>query len=567
MNALPLLVLATLCLTILPATPSAVAGPPVVNSCSFDAPAGTMAPPCTFVCNKGDRIYVSAQTTATGSQWPALRARCGGAEAFCQSSYSCSGSSPTVATRDDVGTCVAETVSVRGTCTASGAPTDVGSIQREAERQVAQAWNTVQPHYDSVMRQAGSATWWADLLVRSYAEEAQLLGANLPSSCSTVRTNDCQFPCLPGDRIHVRVQGWLGPWLGTVSGTATCGGQSTSCADYMDCHATSPGLAGAAAVGLCSAATEFRATCWSAREGQPSMVEGAVWGAVGTALGVANQGAGIALATADSVSDHDRDTHRAPEEATSNSDPLNAASRPTSDDDGDGIQNKDERSRAHAASALVANAFVRTTASDRVTFHFGHSGARATVRSPEGNVMTITYVATQASAGCPPAVAIGVPDLSPCLAPPVVATFSLAGDHVASRRAFEPATSVPASAFVVSCPPRASGRCLEGVGLDGTWTFVPATQAPRATLQPKAPAGFAAVLGGKTFKDVAADSGDILGTGNGQNTRDGLMPLRLWNWHLQAAGSTYQACSGGVAAPCYLESQPQESVLGSRQYL
>ena len=533
--------------------PPAAAGPPVGNACPSTAAATGPAVPCVFVCYAGDTLHVSVQTTASGDQYPAISASCGGAYVRCQSSQSCSASSSSTSSSTTVGTCIVETGNALGWCSAGGA-SGVG----------------LPPAVNDALGLAGAVVAAGQLLATTTVRQASdtaALGPDAATSCAAYYLNSCQFPCLAGDYVVVRVQAFRSGG-GTYWGSGTCGGASASCSDWWPCTATSSTQASGPSVGTCTTDMVSVAICYSRRAQPPqeTAIQTAM-GAAGLAVGTALWGAGVALGTADSVSDHDRDSHRAPEEATSNSDPLSAASRPTSDDDGDGIQNRDERSRAHAASGLIANALVRTTSSDRVTFHFGHPGARATVRSPEGNVMTITYVSTQAAAGCPPAVAIGVPDLSPCLAPPAVATFSLAGDFVGARRASEPGTAVPASAFVVLCSPRASGRCLDGVGIDGTWTFFPATQAARATLQPKAPAGFAAVLGGKTFVDVAADSGDILGTGSGQNSRDALMPLRLWNWHLQGAGTTYQACSGGLVAPCLADSPQQERMLESRQYI
>ena len=413
--------------------------------------------------------------------------------------------------------------------------------------------------------------WWAaaeaDLVARQglrAAQETAGLGADAPFSCTAFYLNDCFFPCLPGDRVVVRATFYT-TWNGLIYGAASCGGAHAVCDDWVPCSATSAGTAAPpAGVGTCTSSRNTFAICYAIRGTPPTETVGE---AAQTAIDIVNAVPGIVLGAVDGVSDHDRDTHRAPEEVTSNSDPLNAGSRPTSDEDGDGVQNKDERSRVHATSTLVANALARTTSADRVTLHFGHSGARATVRSPEGNVMTITYVATQASAGCPPAVAIAVPDAAACLAPPAVATFSLSGDLVSARRAEQPAVSIPAGAFVVSCGIRAAGRCLEGVGMDGTWTFVPATQAASLMNQAKLPAGFVAVIGGKTYSDVSPASGDIRGSGNGEENRDPLMPLRVWNWHHQAAGTTLHACSGGLGSSCLLDSSPQEAPLESRQYL
>ena len=557
MRAFPLLAFASLCLTLVPLLPSAVAGPPLLDSCPVESAPGTYATACTFVCNRGDRLSVDAQTTAGGDQWPRLRATCGGVTVVCQAYRSCSATSTDAATSEGLGTCMAETVSVRGTCSAAGGVTD----PNEALRQVDNARRQVEPYAGLALAYAD----WASKVGGMVAGEVVAAGPSAATMCTTAVLDDCQFACAPGDRVHVRAQGYMQD-VWDVWGSASCGGAAVSCSGWIVCEAASPGYAGLPGVGTCSSAGHLRATCWAAHEGQVDVAAGLAFGAAGLAVGTALWGAAVALGAVDSASDHDRDSHRAPEEITSHSDPLNGGSRPWTDDDADGVANRDERSRLHAASGLVANALARTTSSDRVTFHFGHAGARATVRSPEGHVMTVVYASAQTGPGCPPAVAIAVPDASPCTAPPAVATFSLAGDFAGARRAHEPGVAVPASAFVVLCSARASGRCLDGVGMDGTWTFVPATQAARATLQPKAPAGFAAVLGGKTFVDVAADSGDIQGGGSGQNTRDALMPIRLWNWHVQGWGATYHACSGGVAAPCSVESQPQESLLSSRQY-
>ena len=425
MRPLPLLAAASLLLTLLPFVPTAAAVPS--GACPILFTSEVPAQSCTFVCFPGQRLYVFADTTASGFQWPRLRATCGGAEAVCQAQGGCTAYSPDAATSQGIGLCIAETLYVRGFCATDGPP-------------------------------EAPATW--------------------------------------------------------AAGFALATGQEVA------------------------------------------------WDAYATAVGLANGAVALAL-------DSDRDGFQVHTEVQGNSDPTNAASKPTNDDDGDGLQNKDERSRAHALTGAVGNPAVRTGTLDRATFHFGHAGARATLRSPEGYAMTMVYLPPPgASPGCPPTITVSVPDLSPC-SPPVVATFRLDGVLVGARRADAPSVAVPASSFLVHCTPRVGvpGACLGNVGADGTWHVAPATQAPRASLQPRLPAGFELSIQGKTFNDVAPDGGDIATTGTGQSSRDALMPLRLWNWHHQPAGSTYQACSGGLAAPCLFESPPPEGLLESRLYL
>ena len=257
--------------------------------------------------------------------------------------------------------------------------------------------------------------------------------------------------------------------------------------------------------------------------------------------------------------DQDGDGVKESDEARGHSDPTRPQSTPSSDDDGDGVANRDEASRLHASGVITGPA-VRVTASDRVTFHFGAPGATATVRGPGGERMSVTYLPGEGQ-DCPGSVPRVVGDVVEDCTRPVVATFDLAGGLVSARAASDPSLAVDASAFRVSCSAGARLACLLDAAMDGTWVVTPAQQAPRASAQAKVPAGWAATLGGKTFVDVASDSGDITTGGSGQNSRDALMPVRLWNWHTQAPGTTYAACSGGLAAPCATEAPPQESAL------
>ena len=264
--------------------------------------------------------------------------------------------------------------------------------------------------------------------------------------------------------------------------------------------------------------------------------------------------------------DADRDGHNDTHEARSWSDPTSAASTPDADDDGDGIANRNETSRAHAAGAVRSPA-VRVAATDTVTAHFGAPGATLRLTSPGGARMSVTYLPT-AGGACPGAPPRPVPDVAAdCQAAnaPAVATFDLAGTFLGARRADDPSVAIPTSRFLVACAdPRDGGAiadCLVGTAADGSWLLEPAHQAPRASAQPRTPAGMQVTIGGKTFHDVAPDSGDLTAGGNGQNSRDALMPLRLWNWHKQADGATYAACSGGLASPCLIDAPPQESLL------
>ena len=286
---------------------------------------------------------------------------------------------------------------------------------------------------------------------------------------------------------------------------------------------------------------------------------------VGTAVGLALWAAGTALGTADPyvrlAQDHDGDGYTTASEILGKSDPNSGASRPWSDDDGDGVQNQNEQSRAHAMGYLT-HPLVRATSGDAAWIHLGIAGATAEITGPTGATMRVTY-APGAGSACPgtlpkePAVL-----LSDC-STPVVAQVNFAGQVVAARAAFNPAVGIPVSAFRVTCTPAPlaplSGPCLVGAAVDGTWRLSPAEQAPRLSVQAKVPAGMLVSIQGKAYRDVADDSGDITGSGSGQNSRDGTMPLRLWNWHRQAAWSTHAACSGGLAAPCLTESPPEES--------
>lgn len=264
-------------------------------------------------------------------------------------------------------------------------------------------------------------------------------------------------------------------------------------------------------------------------------------------------------ATPDTDGDGEADVN----ETRRNSDPLNPASRPGSDDDADGVENRNESTRAHALG-FVRGPAVLVAPSDTVTAHFGAPGATLTLTGPSGARMSVTYqpAGTPSCPGTPPRTAGDV--VHDC-ALSVVATLSLRGDVLSARGAHEPAITVPASAFVVRCArPLLVGTppdCLVGTAVDGSWLLEPAEQAPRASVQLKVPSGTRLDVGGKVFDDVAPDGGDVTATGSGQNSRDALMAYRLWNWHEQAAGTTYQACSGGLAAPCATEAPPEENAL------
>ena len=293
----------------------------------------------------------------------------------------------------------------------------------------------------------------------------------------------------------------------------------------------------------------------------------------GTAAGLVTSTVNGAIATVQNhpayatARDPDGDGVLTQDEATGRSDPTNGTSRPTSDDDGDGVQNQNEQTRAHAAGVL-AHPKTRATAADHAWLHFGAPGATAALVSPTGAALRVTYAPTPGPA-CPGALPRPVPQvLADCALGPAVAKVAFDGTILAARQADNPSVGVPASAFQVSCTPAPlrplappAGPCLVGAGVDGTWLLAPAQQGPRASVQPKAPGGMLVSVAGKTFADVDPLSGDITTTGNGQNNRDALMPLRLWNWHQQAAGTTYQACSGGLASPCATESPPEENGL------
>ena len=268
---------------------------------------------------------------------------------------------------------------------------------------------------------------------------------------------------------------------------------------------------------------------------------------------------------------HDTDGDGAPDaqEAASSSDPASAASRPTTDDDNDGVQNQDESTRLHAMGHLQSPA-VRASAVDRVTAHFGVPGATLTLTAPTGARMSVTYqpAGVGTCPGTPPREAGAI--VHDC-ALPVVATFDLAGGFVSARGAFEPDVTVPAGAFRVVCTPAGAtgppASCLAGAGADGTWLLTPPQQAPRASTQARLPGGTLLAVQGKTYNDVAVDSGDVTATGSGQNSRDAFMGARAWNWQRQAPGTTHDACSGGLAAPCLTESPPQESPLYALLFL
>ena len=215
---------------------------------------------------------------------------------------------------------------------------------------------------------------------------------------------------------------------------------------------------------------------------------------------------------------------------------------------------------------------MRASASDHAWLHFGAPGATATLASPSGATLRVTYAPTT-PAGCPPALPAPAEDvLARCVSVPAVARVSFAGSIGPARAAHDPGLALPASWFHVVCTPSpyapaAEGPCLVGAAVDGTWTLTPAQQGPRARLQPKAPAGMLVSVQGKALHDVAPDSGDITSTGSGQNSRDPLMPDRLWDWHKQAPWTTYAACSGGLAAPCTTESGIEERPLAATGYV
>ena len=262
----------------------------------------------------------------------------------------------------------------------------------------------------------------------------------------------------------------------------------------------------------------------------------------GTVLSAVN--GALAHPTVRGAQDTDADGTTTQDEILSGrSDPAAGGSRPTSDEDGDGVQNRDEQTRAHAMGLLV-HPTVRVTAADRAWVHFPAPGATAALVAPTGATLRLTYL--------PPP---GAPCGASC--PAVVAEFDLSGQVVAARLASNPAVLVPAAHFRASCTPSPFGpttatACLLGAGADGSWLLRPAQQ------QGAGPAGMRVSIGGKTYDDVAPASGDIATTGTGQANRDPTMPARVWNWREQPAGTTHAACSGGLASPCATEAGQRE---------
>lgn len=305
-----------------------------------------------------------------------------------------------------------------------------------------------------------------------------------------------------------------------------------------------------------------------AASGAVGTVTGAVDGAIATVQGqVASL---IATVTGSPyyrlATDPDGDGTASHDEVLARSDPASAASRPDTDDDGDGVQNRDEQTRAHAAGLLI-HPRVRATASDRMVVHLGAPGSSASVTSPTGASLRVTYVGGPGP-DCPgPLPKEPGLLLEDCLSPPAVVQVGFGGDILSARAAYDPSVALPASAFRVACtpPPMAptATGCLVGAAVDGTWLLQPAAQGPRLSVQAKVPAGMLVEIAGKVFDDVAPDSGDVRAGGSGQNSRDALAPLRLWNWHRQAAGTTYAACSGGLVAPCASEGPAVENVASS----
>jgi hypothetical protein len=90
------------------------------TSCTVDYPSGVTS--CTFYCHKGDVLSVDAQTTATGAQYPRLRATCGGVSVYCQAGGACQATSTSQVSSTGVGSCVAETINVHGTCSSIATP-------------------------------------------------------------------------------------------------------------------------------------------------------------------------------------------------------------------------------------------------------------------------------------------------------------------------------------------------------------------------------------------------------------------------------------------------------------
>lgn len=436
------------------------------------------------------------------------------------------------------------------------------------------------------------------------------------NSCRYYHTVDdpypsCAFVCRPGDAVYMQAssQSQVGD---SVHAAGECGGVYVVCGGSggNGCWTTSAGSAGSVAVGRCYAISpRTNGACvagppavaglvgsatraaWSGEYSAASFVQygydsakraagdpvgeagrQVAWalGWVGFVTGTVNGVAGPYVALAQ---DPDGDGATTQAEATSSSDPLSGASRPTTDDDGDGRQNQQEQTRLHAMGVL-RSPDVRATAADHAWIHFGEPGATASLTSPSGATLRVTYAPAPTPGGaCPGELPAPADRLARDCLVPAVARVSLSGVVESARRADDPAASVPASWFKVACTPSpyapaaSTASCLVGAAVDGTWTLQPAPQAPRASVQAKVPAGMLVSVQGKAYRDVAADSGDIATTGNGQNSRDALMPYRLWNWDRQAPGTTHDACSGGLAAPCMTEAGPVEHPISATWFV
>ena len=237
------------------------------------------------------------------------------------------------------------------------------------------------------------------------------------------------------------------------------------------------------------------------------------------------------------LADPDGDGVATPDELAGRSDPLDlcrpgpyrpvaaCASTPEGDEDADGVATRDERTPLHA-DGTMANARVVTQPGDGAWVHFGLLGASAVLVSPEGHAMTMTY----APAALP--------------APSVVAHVDVAGRVLSARVATGPQAGEPVTLMWVrvAC---ARPSCVEGVGADGTWTFLPARNARGLE------SGSMLHLAGKTFADLSPASGDIAAGGSGESSRSATWTWRLWNWHeqreadAQAEGSTILFWPGG----------------------
>lgn len=86
---------------------------------------------CTFVCHRGEELWVRAETTHLDHNYPRVRATCGGVDIYCQGYNSCTGRSSSTVAFDDTGVCYAETVYVDGSCDALMRPGSIHEPRRE----------------------------------------------------------------------------------------------------------------------------------------------------------------------------------------------------------------------------------------------------------------------------------------------------------------------------------------------------------------------------------------------------------------------------------------------------